>query len=578
MNNIIPYPAPSDIDLKDRIQKLVTYVIKNGKEFELKVKEKEKNNPLFEFLSNSQHEGYLYYQWHLFCTINQYTIEQINDMELTYFNKLKDICMNGMLELSIEESTQLLILLQSSTGSKETIKSIRKWILDRIYSLSNISVMIRKYILGIMKSNPTNLDLYQHILHTIYVINDLFYHADDYLTNLDNVYKKILQYSHNESIVVNIIQIIFPHLPSIFHACYSIATNDIQKDRLSRLIELWKTKDFINPNESNILLESLYCNELPLEPELIVGISPYLDSKDILPSNNPNMINHPATQPLTQLEIIQQRIQDQFNRQQQQQQIQTTINQMSYPIQQQQQQQAHMMLDNPFNNNAPPPMGFYPPAMNTTYNTNTTNVLPNTINMLPNTTNMLPNMPYPHMMMMMQQHPPPTPTSNPMMMMMLQNPPSSFISNNNTIPNHIIPVMDLVKIPVGNMSNIVKAAKKAGLQPYSTIDIMIYSGHASPYVEPGRLEAKITEFYKHADTIMKKSSPNDTTTTSNTSSFYEYNKGSSSSSMNTFKHQIDTNKEEVWEKYTLLGNNNPNMKDDDDDYHRTSSERDRNYG
>lgn len=79
--------------------------------------------------------------------------------------------------------------------------------------------------------------------------------------------------------------------------------------------------------------------------------------------------------------------------------------------------------------------------------------------------------------------------------------------------------LDLTRIPVGNMVNIVKAAKRAGHPASSStnlddndnvmqpIDIMIYASHASPYVEPGRLEARVAEFYKHAEAILNPPPP-----------------------------------------------------------------------
>ena len=50
--NVIPYPTPEDEDLLSRITKLATYVARNDTEFEVRVKDKERSNPLFEFLFN----------------------------------------------------------------------------------------------------------------------------------------------------------------------------------------------------------------------------------------------------------------------------------------------------------------------------------------------------------------------------------------------------------------------------------------------------------------------------------------------------------------------------------------------
>jgi hypothetical protein len=69
-------------------------------------------------------------------------------------------------------------------------------------------------------------------------------------------------------------------------------------------------------------------------------------------------------------------------------------------------------------------------------------------------------------------------------------------------PAHLAPVLDLARIPVGNMANIVKAAKRAGHPPHTTIDTMVFASHAAPHVEPGRLEVRVAEFYRTLEGIL----------------------------------------------------------------------------
>eukprot|EP00124_Ichthyophonus_hoferi_P005611 Ihof_evm3s862 gene=Ihof_evmTU3s862 len=53
--------APKDEDIKKVIDKLASYVARNGPEFENATREKQANNPKFAFLSGG--ENHAYYRW-----------------------------------------------------------------------------------------------------------------------------------------------------------------------------------------------------------------------------------------------------------------------------------------------------------------------------------------------------------------------------------------------------------------------------------------------------------------------------------------------------------------------------------
>jgi hypothetical protein len=63
-------------------------------------------------------------------------------------------------------------------------------------------------------------------------------------------------------------------------------------------------------------------------------------------------------------------------------------------------------------------------------------------------------------------------------------------------------MLDLARIPVGNMANIVKAAKKAGQPAHTTMDVMVFASHAAPHVEPGRVEVRVAEFYRQLEALL----------------------------------------------------------------------------
>jgi hypothetical protein len=84
------------------------------------------------------------------------------------------------------------------------------------------------------------------------------------------------------------------------------------------------------------------------------------------------------------------------------------------------------------------------------------------------------------------------------------NLPTSYTKSPfNTYPTPTTPThtLDLAKMPAGNMANIVKAAKNAGHAPHTPVDLRLYM-LASPHVEPGRVLARVAEFYRVAEVLL----------------------------------------------------------------------------
>lgn len=107
---------------------------------------------------------------------------------------------------------------------------------------------------------------------------------------------------------------------------------------------------------------------------------------------------------------------------------------------------------------------------------------------------------YPHVFPMTVNHllqpppPPPmlhTPQQQQLSMMMPPPPP----------PPQQLPMLDMTKINVGVMADIIKSAVKAGHPKYKSVDISALSGMQPVHVEPGRLDIRLNEFYKKLNAI-----------------------------------------------------------------------------
>jgi hypothetical protein len=57
-------------------------------------------------------------------------------------------------------------------------------------------------------------------------------------------------------------------------------------------------------------------------------------------------------------------------------------------------------------------------------------------------------------------------------------------------------ILDLMNVPVGQMANVIRSAVKLGHPKYTPIDASKLSSTPIVHVEPGRLEARISEFYR----------------------------------------------------------------------------------
>ena len=461
--NVVPTPPPQDSDVAERITKLATYVLRNGVEFEKKVGEKEATNPLFEFLRNEASEEYLFYRWHIFCLTHQYTESEIRQMEDGHAHKLEwKASTSGSIQLLPADAEHLVNLLERNNGSKDSIKIIRKWILDRAHSIQNIGMVIQQYVSDQFKELETSA--YTELLHTAYVLNDLFYNAKN--ANSCGPYTRFVKSPKP----VDIVAALVTYLPTILHACYNATTDDTQRDKVSRLVQLWTSKGFVSDSESIMLYAALSSGAPPPSAPTAVLTSPYLENP--LPSHSPPVSVPPpaetnaafatlkANNPnltdaqVAHLQAIQARIQEQMQQQQvlqahriQVQQLAAASSGSSNGNNSGMHMQSPLYATNPFFGGAVPPAGVAHPFLAA-----------------------------PHM------HP--LGISAPL------------------APQTSAPLLDLARIPVGNMANIIKAAKKAGHTPNTTLDVILYATTAAPHVEPGRVEIKLAEFYRHAEAVL----------------------------------------------------------------------------
>ena len=324
--------------------------------------------------------------WNDYCLINKWNTEQINKIEENHRLRLLNI-LPGTLDLTPKDSQILYSMLIQNNGSKEIIKTLRNWIINRAHSIIAISFILSTYIRNQIDPSTANREFtminqngynihqpFHHMLHTIYLINDIFFNCQT--ATMKGPYTKIIPTLHDQQ--VNIISILFTQLPLIFYSTYKMAKTTIDQDKIKRIVTIWLSKSYIDDTRSNIL-NSVMKQEVMNIPE-------------------------PGRPPLI----------------------------------------------NPFPINLPPPN-------NNIYGQS----------LLP---------------------PPPT-------LLGLKAPlPIQPIGEIATI--------DLHKVSVGNMANVLKNAFRGGHLKYHPIDIKNAPILLPPQVEPSRMQARIQEFYKNVEIIL----------------------------------------------------------------------------
>ena len=419
----IPALAPEE-DCATRIKKLVGYVCRNGVDFENMVKQKESGNVKFDFLRDG--EGADYYKWQLFCGRRHYTEDTINRIESRHRDRIIGLP-PGYLDLSQEDRDALRNFLETNTGSKECVKMIRKWILERAHSMIAIGAQLRYFVSSQLAPQPSE-EVFTKLLHTVYIVNDVLFNRSS--VTMKGPYTRILGNSW-EAPVVDVTACLSPYLPSILFHVSSSATQPTGKERLQKIINLWATKEFIPVDMGKHLLEVVNSPAPPPDPAMLPLSPPY--AVDLPPAILPPVPPAPPPPPTP----------------------------WAHPLQ------------------TPPPPRPHPPGMP-----------------FPPPPPSAPPPPQPHMF-----PPPPGPR-----MLQPRMPPPGMVPPSAPPPPHPPLSVSLQQTSVGALANIVRNALKVGHAKYTPMDPSTMAQSIPPFVEPGRLEARVSQFYRKLESAASASS------------------------------------------------------------------------
>lgn len=192
------------------------------------LREKQQNNPEFAFLFGGP--DHAYYQWRTWCMRNGWTEEQVEKESQHFYPAMgpttedrRDMEKIGVSGLDTVAEAEFIALLDGVNGSKESIKSTRKWIVDKsVGHESRIAEIIAGRMLA-LQGAP-----FERKLWLVYLLNDIA-HAFS---------KKRV----NKSEVDQFCAGLGPHLLAIFDTAFRGHPPDDQ-DKVVKVVRLWGQRE-----------------------------------------------------------------------------------------------------------------------------------------------------------------------------------------------------------------------------------------------------------------------------------------------------------------------------------------------
>ncbi|KAL3617770.1 hypothetical protein CASFOL_038091 [Castilleja foliolosa] len=275
-----PAPPPPDPELQKRIDKLVEYAVKNGPEFEAVVREREKDNPAYNFLFGG--EGHNYYRYKLFIAtrpmmshfnspfpvmhppnpmmsqapINTTIVSAHLQQPQFHPHQSQSLSGYGRPEfdqpyrpfkglsrpLPPDVEMELNGVLNSLTGTKESIKSAKTWFMQRSPFVPALAEVLRDRVFS--------LDDSERQLHIVFLANDILF---------DSLQRRVNpQELDNEALAFK--PVLGSMLGRIYHNPHNKEEN---QSRLQKILQFWASKE-VYDQDTIFGLENDMLNGLPL--------------------------------------------------------------------------------------------------------------------------------------------------------------------------------------------------------------------------------------------------------------------------------------------------------------------------
>jgi hypothetical protein len=191
-------PPPADPELQKRIDKLVEYIAKNGREFEAIIRDKQHDNPDYAFVFGG--EGHAYYRYKLWVTARPPVAPYpLGSMHMAppmgpmmrgppmhqpayppYYDPHQQYAAHGHGDyetaarfngfsgpLPTEVAAELHEVLNNLNGTKESIKGAKTWFMQRSPFTPALAEALRDRVFALEDS--------ERQLHIIFLVNDILF-------------------------------------------------------------------------------------------------------------------------------------------------------------------------------------------------------------------------------------------------------------------------------------------------------------------------------------------------------------------------------------------------------------------
>ncbi|GJT44351.1 calcium homeostasis endoplasmic reticulum protein [Tanacetum coccineum] len=198
-----PAPSTSDPEQQKCIDKLVEYAVKNGPEFEAMIREKQKDNPAYSFLFGGEGHGYYRYKLWLaarppggmynqppFPTASANMLHSPNPMMNQSPINAPHLAAGPGLSgpLPSDVASEMNNVLNSLTGTKESIKGAKMWFMQRSPFAPALAEALRDRVFS--------LDDPERQLHIIYLANDILFDSFQRRVNPHEIDNEALAFRH----------------------------------------------------------------------------------------------------------------------------------------------------------------------------------------------------------------------------------------------------------------------------------------------------------------------------------------------------------------------------------------------
>lgn len=255
---VVPCRYPGEDPGKFQAQIVAGHVARLGDEHESTFSPEQ-----YTFLQDKSSLQYLYYRWLVFCYRNDVDTNRLSEIEEYYAQQYLRRATPGYLDLDAQDKQHLSALLQQNNASKESIRYLRKWCLDRSHSIAAIAFILYTHLVQVMQA-PGDPACFDKIKNTLYALNDILFNWK--LALWKGPYTSVLSLEE-ESRSVDIISPLFNYLPTIVFYSLGMSQLPEQRQKIIKLVEIWQTKDFLGMQQIKELQDAISSSLPPRAPD-----------------------------------------------------------------------------------------------------------------------------------------------------------------------------------------------------------------------------------------------------------------------------------------------------------------------